>query len=65
MDTIFDSKRAWNWGTLLLSSGLAIASLFTTAGTGILAVLIGMGGSVLSRVIQGSPGKRRADNAVI
>ena len=41
MDAIFDSKRAWNWGTLLLSSGLAIAALFTTAGTGTLAVLIG------------------------
>ena len=59
MDTIFDSKRAWNWGTLLLSSGLAIASLFTTAGTGILAVLIGMGGSVLS------PFKDRREKEII
>ena len=43
MDAIFDSKRAWTWGTLLLSSGLAIASLFT-AGTGILALLAGLAG---------------------
>ena len=50
MDTIFDSKRAWNWGTLLLSSGLAIAALFTTAGTGILAGLIGAGGWLFSLV---------------
>ena len=55
MDAIFDSKRAWTWGTLLLSSGLAIASLFTTAGTGILALLAGlagMGGGFFSLVIR-------------
>lgn len=28
MDSIFDSKRAWNWATGLLSCGLTIAALF-------------------------------------
>ena len=53
MDAIFDSKRAWNWGARLLSGGLVIASFFTTAGTGILAILIGMGGEAFSVVFDG------------
>ena len=28
MDSIFDAKRAWNWGTNILSGGLGIAALF-------------------------------------
>ena len=27
MDPVFDGKRAWHWGTLLLSSGLGLAAL--------------------------------------
>ena len=28
MDSIFDTKRAWNWGTAILSGGLVLARLF-------------------------------------
>jgi len=34
MDSIFDSKRAWNWGTGILTGGLTIASLFGPIGWG-------------------------------
>ena len=29
MDAIFDTKRAWNWGTTILAGGLAIAAILT------------------------------------
>ena len=30
MDSIFDTKKAWNWGTAILTGGLMIAALFTS-----------------------------------
>ena len=32
MDSVFDGKRAWNWGTTLLSGGLGIAALILGSG---------------------------------
>jgi hypothetical protein len=32
MDSIFDSKRAWNWGTKILAGGLGIAALILSSG---------------------------------
>jgi hypothetical protein len=32
MDNIFDSKRAWNWGTGILSGGLAVAAIIIGSG---------------------------------
>lgn len=32
MDSVFDSKRAWNWGTSILSGGLGIAALILGGG---------------------------------
>ncbi len=32
MDSIFDTKRAWNWGTTILSGGLGIAALILGSG---------------------------------
>ena len=29
MEAIFDTKRAWNWGTTILAGGLTIAAIFT------------------------------------
>lgn len=52
MDGIFDSKLWWNWGTLCLSSGLGIATIFTgglaLAIVGIGAVVVGIGGWLVS-----------------
>ena len=31
MDSIFDAKRAWNWGTTIISGGLGVAAAITTA----------------------------------
>ena len=31
MDSIFDAKRAWNWGTTIISGGLGIAAAITAA----------------------------------
>ena len=32
MDAIFDSKRAWNWGTTILAGGLGIAAIIISSG---------------------------------
>ena len=31
MDSIFDAKRAWNWGTNILSGGLVLLLAFLLA----------------------------------
>ena len=49
MDTIFDLKRAWNWGTNILAGGLGIAALVLGIGPlGLAAVVVGIGGWLIS-----------------
>ncbi len=41
MDAIFDGKRAWNWGTTILSGALGIAALFSSGPPGWIAMAVG------------------------
>ena len=50
MDSIFDTKRVWNWGTIILSGGLGLAALFLTSNPlGWAAAAVGVIGTLLSR----------------
>ena len=50
MDSIFDTKRAWNWGTIILSGGLGLAALFLASNPlGWAAAAVGVIGTLLSR----------------
>ena len=49
MDSIFDTKRAWNWGTTILSAGLSLAALFSGGIFVVAAVAVGVIGTLLSR----------------
>ncbi len=53
MDSIFDTRRAWNWGTTLLSGGLTIAAACVASGPVGWALLgaaavVGIGGLLIS-----------------
>lgn len=50
MDSIFDTKRAWNWGTTILSGGLGLAAIFLASNPlGWAALAVGVVGTLLSR----------------
>ena len=52
MDSIFDAKRAWNWGTITLSGGLTIAALIFSSGPlGWAAAAVGLIGTTLREKI--------------
>ncbi len=49
MDSIFDAKRAWNWGITSISGGLAIAAIILASGPlGWAAAAVGGIGAILS-----------------
>lgn len=49
MDSIFDLKRAWNWGTNILAGGLGIAALIIGSGPlGWAAAAVSIGGALIS-----------------
>ena len=49
MDSIFDAKRAWNWGINILSGGLGIAAVILASGPlGWAAAGVALGGRLLS-----------------
>ena len=53
MDSIFDAKRAWNWGTITLSGGLTIAAVILSSGPlGWAAAVVGLIGSTLSGIFK-------------
>ena len=53
MDSIFDAKQAWNWGTITLSGGLTIAALIFSSGPlGWAAAAVGLIGSILSGIFK-------------
>ena len=53
MDSIFDTKQAWNWGTITLSGGLTIAALIFSSGPlGWAAAAVGLIGSILSGIFK-------------
>ena len=50
MDSIFDTKRAWDWGTIILSGGLFIAAtILGSSPLGWAAAAVGVIGTLLSR----------------
>ncbi len=63
MDAIFDTKRAWNWGTAILAGGLGIAAIIFTGGTAavaaVAAVVVSLIGSSLSRRSEDRESKAR------
>ena len=59
MDSIFDTKRAWNWGTTILAGGLGIASIFTGGIAAVAAGLVSLLGSFLSKGIEDRESKAR------
>ena len=59
MDAIFDTKRAWNWGTTILAGGLAIAAIFTGGTAAVAAVAVSLIGSFLSRWFEDRESKVR------
>ena len=59
MDSIFDTKRAWNWVTNILSQGLAIASFFTGGAAMVASVAVSLFGRFLSRWIEDRESKAR------
>ena len=64
MDSIFDSKRAWNWGTKLLSGGLTIAALILTSGPlGLAAAVVGVIGWLFSWLFEDREAKARKQRA--
>ncbi len=49
MDKIFDLKRAWDWGTIILGGGLGIAALIVVSGPlGWAAAAVGIVGGLIS-----------------
>ncbi len=56
MDAIFDTKRAWNWGTAILAGSLTIAAIFTGVVAGVAAGFIG---GFLSRWFEDRESKAR------
>ena len=59
MDSIFDAKRAWNWGTAIISGGLGIAALFVSGPLGWAAAGVGLLGGVLSGLFEDREEKAR------
>lgn len=59
MDSIFDTKRAWNWVTHILSQGLAIASLSTGGAAMVASVAVSLFGRFLSMWIEDRESKAR------
>lgn len=59
MDAIFDTKRAWNWGTAILAGGLAIAAIFTGGTAAAAAVAVSLIGSFLSGWFEDRESKAR------
>ena len=64
MDSIFDSKRAWNWGTKLLSGGLGLAALIFASGPlGWAAAVVGVIGWLFSWLFEDREAKMRKQRA--
>ncbi len=60
MDSIFDTKRAWNWGTGILASGLGIAAVFLASGPlGWAAGAVGVVGVLVSWLFDDREAKAR------
>ncbi len=60
MDRIFDLKRAWNWGTTLISGGLGIAALLAVSGPiGWVAGALGVIGGIVSFIFDSKEEKAR------
>ena len=63
MDSIFDSKSAWNWGTRLLSGGLSLAALFVSAPLVLAAAVVGGIGWLFSWLFEDREAKARKQRA--
>ena len=60
MDSIFDSRRAWNWGTKLLSGGLGLTALIFASGPfGWAAAVVGVIGWLFSWLFEDREAKAR------
>ena len=60
MDSIFDSRRAWNWGTKLLSGGLGLTALIFASGPFVwAAAVVGVIGWLFSWLFEDREAKAR------
>ncbi len=60
MASIFDSKRAWNWGTTILAGGIGLAAVILASGPlGWLAAGVGLIGGLVSHLFGDREGKAR------
>ena len=59
MERIFDAKRAWNWGTVLISGGLGIAALVFSGPLGWAAAAVGAIGTIISWFLDDKEKKAR------
>jgi len=65
MDSIFDTKKAWKWGTAILTTGLTIASIFTSGAVAVAAIAVNFIGSFLSLFFNDHEFKSRKQRQIL